>query len=204
MDGEILACSVEDKTLLKTKFINIVSRNIAGSIKSGAIIEPFEMTYEVIVLPDGGQVIPYFKDSDSRWKIVLISQYRPAVQEKTFEGAGGRIDDESAKMALSRELQEETGIKVDPQIIRIVFHEYGNSSIVSASVYGGIVQISAGMVEDKKEAENQSENERTQVEVFDLIRILKNRDNEKIMMDLLTSRLLDEVAKATGLLAKKY
>lgn len=204
MDSKILGCSIKDKVLSKTKFVNHVSRNVTGLIKNGAIMKPFEMTVDVIILPDGGQVVPYFKDFKGRWKIVLVSQYRAAIKKKTIEGAGGRLGRETALAAFSRELEEEAGIKVKPSLMRIVLHEYGNPSITSGAVSGGIVEINAGAVKNKKRAGKKSENEWTQVEIFDLVDILRKRENGKIMIDLLTSRLLDEVAKAVGLLVKKY
>ena len=181
-----------DKLIFKTKYVEHVFRTLK------------KITTEVIKLPRGGQVLPYFKDSKNAWKIVLVSQYRPAVKKKTLEGAGGRLDNEPAKEALSRELQEETGIKVKPSSIRTVFHEYAHPSILNASIFGGIAKINADMVTNKKKTGKKRENERTQVEIFDLVGFLKNREEGLVEIDLLTSRLLDEVAKAVGLLIKKY
>ncbi len=204
MGGEVIGCSITDKTVSKTKYVNHVFRRVTGFVRTENTAEPVEMNTEVIILPDGGQIIPYFKDKKGRWKIVLVSQYRPAIKGKTIEGAGGRLDDESAEIALARELEEETGIKVKPNLIKMVSHEYSGPSIISASVFGGIIKINAHAVKNKKNAGKKSENEWTQVEVFDLIDILKKHEDNKIMLDLLTSRLIDEVAKAVGLLVKKY
>ena len=204
MDGEIIGCSISDKMLSKTKYVNHVFRQVTGFIKIGNTAESVEINTEVIILPDGGQIIPYFKGGKGRWKIVLVSQYRPAVKEKTIEGAGGRLDGESPEIALSRELEEETRIKVDPRAIQMAFREYSNPSIVSSDVYGGIIKISAKIVKNKKWAGKRSENERTRIEIFDLVEILNKRENGKIMIDLATSHLIDYVAKAVGLLVKKY
>ena len=160
--------------------------------------------HTIIILPEGGLVLPYFKDSRGKWKIVLVSQYRPAVLKRTIEAPGGRLDSQPPKVALSRELEEEAGIKVKPRFIKIVVNEYTHPSILSSLNIGGIVEIDRRMVKNKKKAGKKCENEWTQVEVFDLIDLIKNREAKLIILDLMTSRLLDEVAKAVGLLAKKY
>ncbi|GEM_PF-2901420 len=205
MNSEILGCSIVDRSVLKTKYIHHVSRIVTGFRKKGAVTEPFKMTTEVIILPNGSQIIPYFKDSKGRWKIVLVSQYRAAIRGKTLEGAGGRLEDgEAAETALSRELEEETTIKVKPRSIRIIFYEYMNSSIIVGTFYGGIVKINAGAVKNKTVAGKKTENEQTQVEIFDLVEFIKKRESGLVRLDLLTSRLIDEVAKVTGLLVRKY
>lgn len=204
MENKILGSSIKDRVISKTKFVTHILRNVSGFRKIGTKIMPVKMNTEVIILPDGGQVIPYFKDRKGKWKIVLVSQYRAAVKEKTIEGAGGRSDDEIVKVALSRELKEEVGVKIMPSSLRIVFREYIHPPITNAVVYGGIVKIYPMMVVNKKMAGMKNENEWTQVEIFDLIEILRKRDNGLMVLDLLTSRLIDEVAKAVGLLVKKY
>lgn len=195
---------VRDKSVSKTKYVNHVLRRVTGLKRKNAATEPIKTNTEVIILSGGGLILPYFNNSRGEWKIVLVSQYRPAVLKKTLEAAGGRLDNQPPKIALSRELLEETGIKVKPQSIKITVNEYTHPSILSTCFIGGIVRINRRMVKNKKKAGNEFENERTQVEVFDLIEILKNRDNGLIMLDLMTSRLIDEVAKAVGLLIKKY
>ena len=70
-------------------------------------------------------------------------------------------------------------------------------------MFGGIVRIKANMVKNKKKRDS-GNGEHTQVEIFDLKDLLRNREAVIIKIDFMTSRLLDEVAKATGLLIKKY
>lgn len=193
--------SIIDRTLLTTKYIKLVFRRVRFNEKNA---KPFEINADVIILPLGGLILPYFKDSKGKWKIVLVSQYRPAVKKTTIEAPGGRLDSEPVGIALSRELEEETGIKVKPQSIKIVVKEYSNTSIINTYILGGIVRINQSMVKNKKNAGKESENERTRVEIFDLIEILKKRESSLIIFDLLTSRLIDEIAKITGLLIKKY
>lgn len=210
MDEEIFACSITDKTISKTRYINHVLRKIAGfkitGFKNkGNIVKPFTMAREVVIGPPGGMVLPYFKDIRGQWKIALVSQYRPAIKGKTIEAPGGIIGaHKNAQRALSRELREETGIKTRPESIKMTLDEYVLPSFFFPSISGGIVRIGSGQVKNKRNAGKKRENEWTQVEVFDLIEILKNRDNGFIILDLLTSRLLDEVAKTVGLLVKKY
>lgn len=203
MKTKILVRLTRDVTLSKTRFVHHVVR-VTPWLRRKARLKILRMVRnEVIILPPGGQVMPYFKDS-SGWKVVLVRQYRPAVKNTTIEGAGGRLENETAQVALSRELKEETKIKVVPELINIVFEEFTHPSILSASVFGGIVEITKDMVEDKTNAGNGHENEKTQVEIFELIDLLKRRDRAQIKVDLLTSRLLDEVAKVTGFLLKTY
>lgn len=195
---------VKDKIISKTKYVNHVFRRVTGFKKKSAATEPIETNTEVIILSGGGLILPYFSSSRGRWKIVLVSQYRPAVLKKTLEAAGGLLDHQSVKTALIRELLEETGIKVNPQSIKITVNEYTHPSILSTRFIGGIVRINQNMVKNKKKAGNEFENERTQVEIFDLVELIKKRETNLITLDLMTSRLLDEVAKTVGLLVKKY
>lgn len=184
---------MKEKIISKTKYVEHVVRTAIG------------YSNEAIKLPRGGQVLPYFKDTGNVWHVVLVNQYRMALKKNTLEAAGGIIDEsETPREALSRELKEETGIRIKSRSIKIIFEEYPMPSLVDSRVFGGIVEIKIKMVKNKKKAGNEFENERTQVEVFDLIEILKNRDNGLVILDLMTSRLVDEVAKAVGLLVKKY
>ena len=183
---------IKEKIISKTKYVEHIIRTAAGYSR------------EVIKLPLGGQVLPYFKDNRNAWRVVLVNQYRPAVLKKTIEAAGGQLDYEPAETALSRELLEETGIKVNPESIKIVINEYTHPSILNTCSTGGIVKINQRMVKNKRKAGNNHENEQTQVEIFDLIKLIKKREANLITLDLITSRLIDEVAKTVGLLVKKY
>lgn len=204
MKRKILVKSTKDQLISKTRFVHHVLRVTPWFKKNGKLGLITIVRNEVVMLPLGGQVLPYFKDTYGRWKIVSVKQYRPAIKKETFEGPGGRLDGEKPSVALSRELEEETGIKVSPASIRIVFEEYTHPSILSASVFGGIVEVKENMVENKRNAGKPSEKEQTEVEVFDLLDFLTQREKKSIKIDLLTSRLVDEVAKAVGLLEKRY
>lgn len=205
MKDKVLVWLTTDRPISKTGFAHHVLRATPWLNRNGKLGVVKIVKNEVVMLPPGGQVLPYFKDSSGRWKIVLVRQYRSAIKKVTFEGAGGRVENgETAQTALSRELEEETGIKISPELIQIVFEEYVHPSILSATVFGGIVEITENIVEDKKNAGKKCENEQTQVEISDLILFIKKRRVKLVKVDLLTSRLVDEVAKATGLLVKKY
>ena len=184
---------IKEKIISKTKHMEHVLRTTVGC------------NSEVIKLPLGGQVMPYFKDAKGVWNVVLVNQYRIALKKNTLEAAGGIIDKgETPQEALSRELKEETGIRVKPKSIRIVFEEYPMSSIVDAIVFGGIVEIKTGTVKNKKIADDNHERENTRVKIFKLTDLIKKRLAKTLKIDLMTSRLIDEVAKAVGLLVKKY
>ncbi len=182
---------MKERVISKTKYIEHVVRTVNG------------FNREVIKLPPGGQIMPYFKDSQGAWRVVLVSQYRISLRDKTIEGAGGRIDkNETIKKALARELHEETGIIVKPKAIIIVFNEYVLTSLLDTNVFGGIVKINANVVKNKKKRDS-GNGEQTQVEIFNLMDLIKKREKSAIKIDLMTSRLIDEVAKAVGLLVKK-
>lgn len=183
---------MKERVVSKTKYIEHVIRTINS------------LNREVIKLPLGGQVLPYFKDIRGVWRVVLVSQYRVSLRTKTIEGAGGIIDKgEIVQKALARELYEETEIRVEPKTIIIVLNEYALTSLLDTSVFGGIVKINASMVKNKEKRDS-GNGERTQVEIFNLKDLLKKREEKAIKIDLITSRLIDEVAKIVGLLVKKY
>jgi len=204
MRGKISTFSVKDRSLSQTKYVKHVRRRVTLFTVNKAKGEIIKTNTSVVILSGGGLVLPYFKDSCGRWNIVLVSQFRPAVTAVTVEAPGGRLDSETSDVALARELFEEAGIKVKPQSITIVVNEYTHPSILSTLNIGGIVRIKPNMVKNKKIAGNSHENEWTQVEIFDLVEIMKKRDAKLIMLDLMTSRLIDEVAKATKMLIKNY
>lgn len=195
---------VEERIISKTKYLKHVIRTVANFRDNGETSGLIKINSSVIKLPSGGQIIPYFRNSSGKWKVVMVNQYRVPIKTETIEGAGGRINKgEAVKKAMARELSEETGIKIKPEIITIVFNEYALPSLVDASVFGGVVRINAHMVVDKKK-QNSGNGERTQVRIFDLINFLRKRDKKTIKIDLFTSRLIDEIAKVVGLLVKKY
>ncbi|MBI2446563.1 MAG: NUDIX domain-containing protein [Parcubacteria group bacterium] len=196
--------NIKDRIISKTKYLEHVIRTVVRFHKKGKSLNPVKINSSVIKLPHGGQVIPYFKDSSGNWKVVMVNQYRIPIKAETIEGAGGRIGkNEAIKKALARELNEETGIKINHKAITIIFSEYVAPSLLDASMFGGISKINANMVINKNRMIS-GKNERTQVEIFDLKNLLKKREEGVIKIDLMTSRLLDELAKTVGLLVRKY
>ncbi len=204
MKSRIPKFLIQDRIISRTKYVKYVRRRVAFFQNEKARVKTFETNTSVIMLANGGLVLPYFKNGRGRWKIVLVSQFRPAVKTVIVEAPGGMLDSEPPDSALTRELSEETGIKIKSRSVAIVASEYIHPSILSNIIVGGIVEIKANMVKNKKTAGINCENEWTRVEVFDLVEIMKKRDAHAIMLDLMTSRLIDEVAKVTKLLVKKY
>lgn len=204
MKDQHLKCFIEDRPLSQTKYVSHVHRKVTFFQKKGKTVKPVGMNLSVIILSGGGLVLPYFKNRRGKWKIVLVSQFRPAVKAITLEAPGGRLDSQSPNVALARELLEEAGIKVSPYSIVMVVSEYTHPSILNTVNIGGIVEIKANMVKNKKMAGNGYENEWTEVKIFDLVEVMKKRQSKIIMLDLMTSRLIDEIAKTVDLLAKNY
>ena len=204
MGDEVSEFFIKEELVSKNRYVEHVIRTAISFKRKDRRLKPVKIKRTVIKLPPGGQVLPYFKDTFGKWKVVLVSQYRISLEVKTIEGAGGRIDKgETEEKALARELNEETGIKVEPKAITIVFNEYILTSLLNASAFGGIVRIKDSMVKNKNKRDS-GNGELTQVEIFDLKDLLRKREARAIKIDFMTSRLLDEVAKVTKLLVKKY
>lgn len=163
----------------------------------------------VILTPNGAQVLPYFWNG-KEWKVVMVEQFRIAVPGKTLEGPGGQVDWPDVPRCMAEEIKEETGIVVDPSRIEIVFCEYMWSSMTSARAWGGIVEISKADIPEKVLWGEFMRGEYMAVVVWPLAEILRLRDQKLTSasygdgLDLWTSRLLDEVAKKTGLLVRNY
>lgn len=77
-------------------------------------------TYREVVEHEGGvAIIPVTKDN----KILLVKQYRIAVDETILELPAGKLEEnEEAKICAERELEEETGYRA--QEIKKLFHFY--------------------------------------------------------------------------------
>lgn len=172
----------------------------------------------VLFVNDGCALLPYFIETDGRWKVVFVEQFRIALLEATIEVPGGIVseggygklklmeckDQEEVKDAMARELKEETGIEAARDRIKIVLNEWAWPSMTNAKLWGGIVEISNKDLPEENVCGEWNYGEYTICVVYDLIEILYNRETGRKRFDLLTSRLIDEVAKATGWLKKMY
>lgn len=199
----VIENEIQEKVISKTEFLAHVIRKVKVLRERGECLSSDDLEREVIKLPRAGQILPYFKDpGDNRWKVVLVSQYRIAVRSETLEAPGGIFDKgEAPEEALARELKEETGIKVGSNTIQIVLYENPLISLLDSALFGGIVKVGSKSAKSGKKSGLDTETEWTRVEVLDLVSLLKKP--EKIM-DMMTARLLNEVAKETGLLTKNY
>ena len=157
----------------------------------------------VVVARDGASVLPYFQ-SAGRWKIVLVEQYRIAVGKATLEAPGGVVENkENVLKTMARELEEEAGIKVDPDQIELRFREIYLPSLLNGRAWGGIVEIDQESYPDLEVPTLQRERESgrdsyTVRRVFFLDEILELRGISDLdILDLWTSRLISEVAVAT-------
>ncbi len=75
--------------------------------------------------PDAVVLVPYHKDEG---KLVLIKQFRVPLNDYIYELPAGLIDNnEDELIAATRELKEETGLKVE----EIISHKTGNKLYVS-------------------------------------------------------------------------
>ncbi len=88
-------------------------------------------------------ILPYFYDKKKKeWFIVLVKQYRPAVDAMCLEAPGGLTKKgRNLKKEMARELVEESGIKVKPESIKIVGKQHLATSFCDQVVHLGIVEI---------------------------------------------------------------
>jgi len=126
-------------------------------------------------------ILPYFYDKAKKdWYVVLVRQYRPAVDAMCLEAPGGLTQEgKNLKKEMARELLEESGIKVKPIDIKIVGKQHLAASFCDQVVHLGIVNLK---ISDSKELAHLRENnhgvaherEFTEVVVMSISRILKN------------------------------
>jgi len=91
---------LESKYVYKDRWF--IARTDRCELPDGRIIEP----YYVLEFPDWCGVVVVTEDE----KIVLVRQYRHAIQETTYEIPGGVIDKtETPEASAKRETREETG-----------------------------------------------------------------------------------------------
>ena len=93
-------------TILSKEYISnhqyFTARRDSYKTPTGKIVDP----YFVVELPECVLALAITKEN----KVLLVEQYRHAIQQQSIEFPGGFIDkNESPEIAISRELQEETG-----------------------------------------------------------------------------------------------
>lgn len=147
--------------------------------------------------PNGANILPYFFH-DRAWYIVLVAQFRHAVETVTWEAPGGVVDHGDVPESMATELYQEAGIKVNPANIEVVFEEYLLPSLTSAFGWGGLVEINRNDLPPGRIYGEPREGEFTHLIVKPLIEIIEMRKNREIIFDLWTSRLINEVANRVG------
>ncbi len=126
-------------------------------------------------------VLPYFFDKKKdEWFVVMVSQYRPAVDAVCLEAPGGLLENEKkVKHEMARELLEEAGISVKPSSIKLTGIQHLANSFCDQVLYSGIVDLKIDSAEkllhlSQKHGGVASEKEFTQVVIRSLRGLLKN------------------------------
>ncbi|MFA5935753.1 MAG: hypothetical protein WC787_02795 [Patescibacteria group bacterium] len=169
--------------------------------------EKGERTYKsargVIEAPHGAKVLPYFKRDDA-WYVVMVEQFRIALPGKTVEPAGGEVDEANPRLSMARELEEEAHVTVSPEDVEFVFSAYIQPSMMRAKAFGGIVEIKESQLPTELIGGEHQFGEYTVVSIQPLLPLLRSRDDGSWTSDLETYILLDAVAKAVGLIEKRF
>lgn len=152
---------------------------------------------------DGAEILAYFK-KDGVWYVLLVEQYRIALDRQTLEAPGGEVHEADPLAAAVKELAEEIHLNIDKSRVKVVLKEWFLPSLIEARAHGGIVELEAAEVPGVLLAGEWQYREYTILAVRPLVEMLKLRDSQNHDLDLWLSRLLDEVAKAVGLLKKCY
>jgi len=174
--------------ILKTQKLSKRFHNIFQFTRKTAKVELRDGSHHTFVrhvLETGPatSILPYFFDEKTKkWHVVMVNQYRPAVDYVSLEAPGGLLEEGSdVRKEMARELLEEAGVSVNPKSIRIVDVQHLAASFCDQVVYLGIVDL---RIKDKKKLiesikiQNGSvgESEFTEVVVLPLDRLLKNKN----------------------------
>ncbi len=127
-------------------------------------------------------VLPYFYDEQKKiWNVVMVRQYRPAVDAVCLEAPGGLTHEGSdLKREMARELQEESGIKITPRAIKVIGSQHLANSFCDQVVHLGIVKLPPKIIDQLRRKEKIhngviSEREFTEVIVLPLAKVLNNQ-----------------------------
>lgn len=109
--------------MTKNRFLNMYALDMkdAEGVHSTYYVASRAKTTEALKIStkkntaDGVIVYAVYKDEGETEKVVLIRQYRPAIDDYIYEFPAGLVDEgESFKQAGARELKEETGLDFKP------------------------------------------------------------------------------------------
>lgn len=155
------------------------------------------VTRGVVEGPDGANVLPYFIE-DGKCYIILVAQFRHAVESVTWEAPGGVIGPMGITESMAKELEEEAGIKVRPENIQVIFKEYLLPSLTSAFGWGGIVRINRADIPSERLRGVPCEGEFTLLIITPLAELIIAVQGQLIILDLWTSRLINELTRMVG------
>jgi len=196
----------------------VLNMNVKGTVRfsfgramvdilasDGQLIRTVTSQRGVIEAPDGAQVLPYFMGlEDSQWYVVLVEQFRIAIPAQTIEAPGGEVDEVNPRESMARELWEEAHIRVTADDIELVYCERIQPSMMAARIWGGVVEVDESQLPSELLGGEFALGEYTVLVTRPLLELLKDRDALKFDLDLMLSRLIDEVAKRVRLLNKNY
>jgi 8-oxo-dGTP pyrophosphatase MutT (NUDIX family) len=128
-------------------------------------------------------VLPYLYDKDEKqWHVVLVRQYRPAVDEMSLEAPGGLLEKgRNVREEMARELQEEAGIGINPLKIELIGEHHLASSFCDQVVHLGTIKLEIESIEVflkniKRHNGVVSEKEFTEVMILPLSKALKEKE----------------------------
>lgn len=171
---------VEIKKLTDRKFLNlyeVVYQTQNGEKKYEVVSRKKVLDIEAKKLtPDAVRIIPYFYDEDKNLKIVLIREFRYAINDYIYAVPAGLIDEgESPSIAARRELEEEIGASV------LSIAQTENASYSSAGMSDeSIVCFEAEIKLDKKQ--HLDEHEDISVEIVDINQLEDMLETQKFCL----------------------
>lgn len=109
-----------------------------------------EFRRDVVHTPDAVGIVPVDRGADGAWEVVLVRQYRPAIDRHIWEIPAGLCDvpGEAAETTGRRELREEAGYDVAEVVPLTTFHPAPGFTTHATSIVLGI-----GLVEVGREAD---------------------------------------------------
>jgi 8-oxo-dGTP pyrophosphatase MutT (NUDIX family) len=169
--------------IISKKFHNVfrfTRRSAQITLKDGKIYNFIRHVFET---GPAVSVLPYFYDKKKKdWFVILVKQYRPAVDAICLEAPGGLTHDgKNLKSEMARELLEESGIKVKISDIKIVGKQHLATSFCDQVVHLGIVDLKINSCDDlehlfKKNHGLINEREFTEVVVVPISKVIEKAD----------------------------